>query len=92
MFVVPHGQPHGQQHGHGLRRGGNSQVAGVADTRACVYSENMTTTRTAVQVLTDSIALGMNANGWSFDQAYSAAVASMIVTDRAAMVALAGNI
>jgi len=52
----------------------------------------MNTNRTAAQVLTDSIALGMNANGWSFDQAYSAAVASMIATDRTAMVALAGHI
>ena len=45
MFVVAHEQPHGQPHGHSLRRGGNSQVAGVADTRTGVYSENMTTTR-----------------------------------------------
>jgi hypothetical protein len=49
----------------------------------------MNTNRTAVQVLTDSIALGMATNGWTFDQAYDAAVAAMILTDRDAMVALA---
>jgi hypothetical protein len=48
----------------------------------------MNTTSTAVQVLTHSIALGMAANGWTFEQAYEAAVAAMILTDRDAMVAL----
>jgi hypothetical protein len=48
--------------------------------------------QTAVTVLTDSITLGMAANGWTFDQAYEAAIAAMILTDRDAMVALAGRI
>jgi len=52
----------------------------------------MNTNRTAAQVLTDSIALGMTTNGWTFDQAYDAAVAAMILTDRDAMVALASHI
>ena len=42
-----------------------------------------------LDVLRSSITTGMNVNGWTFDQAYEAAVAAMIATDRDAMTELA---
>ena len=47
---------------------------------------------TAITVLTESIQTGMTHNGWTFDQAYEAAVAAMILTDRDAMAALAAHV
>lgn len=47
---------------------------------------------TAIQVLQNSIVIGMNTNGWTFDQAYKAAIAAMIATDKDAMTDLATHI